>query len=364
MAELYIGLLSGTSVDGIDAALVEFEGATLRVRAATTTPFEAALREELLAFMAGRYRGDAIDDLGRLDRAVGEAFAAAALGLARSAGVAPRAVRAIGSHGQTVRHRPPSFTLQIGDPNTIAARTGIPVVGDLRRKDVALGGQGAPLVPAFHAAMFGVDDEDRAIVNIGGIANLTALPRDGSVAGSDVGPGNALLDAWCQRHTGRPFDAHGDWGASGRVDAGLLDALRGDPFFALSAPKSTGRELFSLAWLEGHLGGRERAPADVQATLVDLTASTIADAVRSARAQRAFLCGGGVHNRALRGRLEAMLAGVAVGTTAELGLDVDHVEAAAFAWLARESLAGRPSNLPQVTGASRAALLGGLWLPD
>lgn len=364
MAELYIGLLSGTSVDGIDAALVEFDDGALRVRAAATTPFDLALRDELLAFMAGRYRGDAIDDLGRLDRAVGQAFAGAALSLLAQAGVAADAVRAIGSHGQTVRHRPPGFTLQIGDPNTIAAVTGIPVIADLRRKDVALGGQGAPLVPAFHAAVFGSRDEDRAIVNIGGIANLTVLARDGVVAGSDIGPGNALLDAWCQRHTGRSFDAQGDWGAGGRVDGPLLEALRGEPYFGRPAPKSTGREHFSLAWLERQLGARELAPVDVQATLVELTAGTIADAVRTARVARAYLCGGGAHNRILVERLAAQLPSMLVRTTAELGLDVDHVEAAAFAWLARESLAGRPGNLPQVTGASRPALLGGLWLPD
>jgi anhydro-N-acetylmuramic acid kinase len=364
MAELYIGLLSGTSVDGIDAALVEFDDGALKVRAASITPFEPELRDELLGLMAGRYRGDAIDDLGRLDRAVGQAFADAALALLAQAGVEPRAVRAIGSHGQTVRHRPPAFTLQIGDPNTLATRTGIPVVGDLRRKDVALGGQGAPLVPAFHAAVFGSRDEDRAIVNLGGIANLTVISRAGSVAGSDVGPGNALLDAWCQRHTGRSFDAAGVWGASGQVDARLLDALRSEPFFVRPAPKSTGRELFSLAWLDHHLCARVLAPVDVQATLIELTATTIADAVRAARVARTYLCGGGAHNRALVDRLAAGMPGVQVRTTAELGLDVDHVEAAAFAWLARESLAGRPGNLPQVTGASRAALLGGLWLPD
>ena len=364
MAELYIGLLSGTSVDGIDAALVEFEGKALRVRAATVTPFRPALREELLAFMAGRYRGDAIDDLGRLDRAVGQAFADSTLALLEGARVAPASVRAIGSHGQTVRHRPPAFTLQIGDPNTLAAATGIPVVGDLRRKDVALGGQGAPLVPAFHAAAFGSDAERRAIVNVGGIANLTLLAPDGVVTGSDVGPGNALLDAWCHRHTGQDFDAEGVWAAGGRVDPALLAALRDEPYFDLPAPKSTGRELFSLGWLEHRLGGRDLAPRDVQATLLELTATTIADAVNGARAARAYLCGGGAHNRALMRRLEALLPTAAVSTTVELGLDVDHVEAVAFAWLARESLAGRPGNLPQVTGASRPALLGGLWLPD
>ena len=364
MAELYIGLLSGTSVDGIDAALVSFDGPGLRLHHALTAPFEPALRAELLAFMAGQYRGDAIDDLGRLDREVGQAFAAATQTLLAAAGVAPAAVRAIGSHGQTVRHRPPLFTLQIGDPNTLATLTGIPVVGDLRRKDVALGGQGAPLVPAFHAAVFGSRDEDRAIVNIGGIANLTWLGRDGRVDGSDIGPGNALLDAWCERHSGARFDADGAWGASGRADPTLLEALRREPFFALTAPKSTGRELFSLAWLERQLAKRTLRPVDVQATLLELTASTIADALRGTGAARVFLCGGGAHNGALRRRLAALLPDTTIATTAALGLDVDHVEAAAFAWLARETLAGRPGNLPQVTGAARSAVLGGLWLPD
>jgi len=364
MAELYIGLLSGTSIDGIDAALVEFEGPALRLRAASITPFDPSLREQLLEFAAGRYRGDPIDDLGRLDRAVGLAFATAALALLERAGLSPREVRAIGSHGQTVRHRPPGFTLQIGDPNTIAAMTGMPVVGDLRRKDVALGGQGAPLVPAFHAAAFAAPDEHRAVVNIGGIANLTALAPGGRVEGSDIGPGNALLDAWCQRHTGARHDERGAWGATGTFDDRLLGDMRDEPFFRQAPPKSTGRELFSLDWLERKLGDRALAPTDVQATLVELTATTIADAVRRAGAARVYLCGGGAHNLELRRRIEALLPGAPVATTAELGIDVDNVEAAAFAWLAREALAGRPGNLPQVTGASRPALLGGLWLPD
>jgi anhydro-N-acetylmuramic acid kinase len=212
--------------------------------------------------------------------------------------------------------------------------------------------------------LFAAPGEQRALVNIGGISNLTMLARDGGVRGHDLGPGNALLDAWCERHTGASFDADGAWGAGGRVDQTLLDALRGEPFFMQPPPKSTGRELFSLQWLDRHLAGQEARPVDVQATLVELTAVTIADAVMAAGATSVFVCGGGARNRALMARIAANLPGVELGTTTELGVDVDHVEAAAFAWLAREALAGRPGNLPRVTGASRPARLGAIWSAD
>lgn len=361
MAELYIGLISGTSADGIDAALVEFEP-TPRIVAARTEPFAAELRTELLQFMEGIYHGDPIDQLLRLDRLLGERFATATEGLLTTAGVQARSVSAIGSHGQTLRHRPPHSTLQVGDPNLISARLGLPVVADLRRMDIAVGGQGAPLVPAFHRAAFGSTTEDRAIVNIGGIANVTLLAADGSIHGGDVGPGNALLDAWCQTHTGAPIDDGGALAARGQVGSKLLERLRADPFFACPLPKSTGRELFNRAWLE-----RALIPgldvADVQATLAELTATTIADSLRSARPARVLVCGGGARNRHLMERLAHLLGPVPVASTATLGLDPDFVEAAAFAWLARETLAGRPGNVPSATGAQRSAVLGGRYGP-
>ena len=361
MAEKFIGLISGTSADGVDAALVEFDPAP-RVIAALTEPYPDELRHELLRFMAGVYRGDPIDQLMRLDHAVGERFASAANAVLAQSGTAAKAVRAVGSHGQTLRHRPPGSTLQVGDPNLIAARLDLPVIADFRRMDMAVGGQGAPLVPAFHRAALSSAIEARAIVNIGGIANVTLLAADGSTAGGDVGPGNALLDAWCAAQGGGRFDAGGALAARGRIDVALLERLKAEPYFARPLPKSTGRELFNLAWLEAALV-RGLTAADVQATLAELSALAIADALRPLRPARVLACGGGVHNHHLMQRLTQLLAPLPLTTTAEFGLDPDFVEAAAFAWLARETLAGRPGNAPTATGATRSAVLGGRFGP-
>jgi anhydro-N-acetylmuramic acid kinase len=361
LAELYIGLISGTSADGIDAALVDLGGTAPRLAAACTIPYPAPLRAELLGFMQGRYRGDPVDQLLALDRALGVCFADAAAAVMRAANVSAHQVRAIGSHGQTLRHRPPVSTLQAGDANEIAARTGITVVADFRRMDLAFGGEGAPLVPAFHAAAFAAPGESRAIVNLGGIANLTLLDAGGGVAGGDIGPANALLDAWCEAHTGEHYDRDGRWAASGTVDQALLAALRDEPYFARPMPKSTGRELFSLEWLAARLA--DQAPADVQATLVELTASTVADVLASAGATKAWLCGGGYRNQHLVARLRAIAGGVELAGTETIGIDPDFVEAAAFAWLAQRSLAGRSGNEPAATGASRRVVLGGRYGP-
>lgn len=361
MAELFVGLISGTSADGVDAALVEFSPEP-RLIAAKLDPYPAELRAELLDFMEGRYGGDPIDQLLRLDRLLGERFAAIAETLLASAGVPRSAITAIGSHGQTLRHRPPHSTLQVADPNLISARLGLPVVADFRRMDMAVGGEGAPLVPAFHRAAFGSSAEARAIVNIGGIANVTLLASSGAISGGDVGPGNALLDAWCARHTGAPLDTDGALAARGMVDATLLARLRADPYFDRPLPKSTGRELFNLEWLDAALPPAF-APADVQATLAELTATTIADALAVARPARVLVCGGGAHNQHVMRRLASLLAPVPVASTASMGLNPDFVEAAAFAWLARETLAGRPGNAPTATGAHRAAVLGGRFGP-
>ena len=368
MSTRFVGLLSGTSMDAVDAALVEFDDDTSRLVAHHGLPYPDDLHRELTALARpGTGGSDALDRLGAADVALGRWFARAVAELLDGAGVAPDSVTAIGSHGQTVRHRPDGpypFSLQIGDPNTIAQETGITTVADFRRRDLAAGGQGAPLAPAFHAAVFRHTGEDRAVLNLGGIANLTTLPADpdGPVLGFDTGPANTLLDAWAQRHLGRSLDDRGAWGKGGTVDQGLLARLREDDYFQRPAPKSTGPEHFDLAWLQGHLTGAETA-ADVQATLQALTASTVADALRAAlpEAKRLLVCGGGVHNHAVMTRLAEAVAPVAVESTAAYGVDPDWVEAVAFAWLARATLAGRPGNLPAVTGAAAPVVLGGVY---
>jgi len=362
---LYLGLMSGTSADGIDAALVQFpaEGGC-RFVDGLTVPWEPRLRTRLVALGQGGEL-DSLDALGDVDARIGLAFAEAAAALLVHSGIDAAHVAAIGSHGQTVRHRPssaPAFTLQLGDASRIAERTGITTVADFRRRDVAAGGQGAPLMPAFHLAMLGAADEDRAVLNLGGIANLTLIPRDGALLGFDTGPANALLDAWCEQHTGKAFDADGIFAASGVVDAALLARWRSDPWFALPPPKSTGREQFHLAWMQTHLDDGERSTADVQATLLELTVATVADALLRTLpdARRLLVCGGGVRNGQLMARLAARLPGVAVESSAMHGLDPDYMEAMGFAWLAQRTLAGLPGNLPSVTGAAGPRILGAI----
>lgn len=359
---LYLGLISGTSADGIDVALVQFtaNGHCALVRGRTYR-WDAALRARLITLGQG---GDAtsLDELGMLDVQVAQAFADAAHALLGEAGIAPTQVRALGSHGQTVRHRPQNefpFTWQLGDGNVIAERSGITTVADFRRRDVAAGGHGAPLVPAFHAALLHSDAEDRAVLNLGGIANFTLLPAVGAVRGFDTGPANALLDVWCERHTDAAFDAGGAFAVQGEVDQVLLARLLDEPWFALPPPKSSGREQFHLDWLQTRLRGDERAQ-DVQATLLELTAVTVANALQSQQpaTKRVLACGGGVHNPVLLARIAAQLPEAVVESTTLHGLDPDFVEAMAFAWLARETLAGRPGNLPAVTGARGSRVLG------
>lgn len=364
--ERYLGLISGTSADGIDAALVQFDPSP-RLLAGRTYPYDNALRDELLACSQQRMPVT-LDEVGALDQRIGAAFAAAAAALLQQAGVDAASITAIGSHGQTLRHRPVGpapFTLQVGDPSVIAERLGVTVVADFRRRDVAAGGQGAPLAPAFHVAALASADEDRAVLNLGGIANLTTLPREGVVLGFDSGPANGLMDAWALQHRGQPYDADGEFARSGQCDAGLLARLLADPYFALPAPKSTGRDQFHLGWLQAPLGDRARRPEDVQATLLELTARSCADALQASlpQARRLLVCGGGVHNRALMQRLAELLAPMIVESTAACGIDPDFVEAMTFAWLARETLAGRPGNLPSVTGARGPRVLGAIFPP-
>jgi len=359
----YLGLISGTSADGIDVALLRFEPQT-SLLAAHTYPYPEDLRAQVLA-VSQACDAVSLDAIGTLDAAIGEVFAQAALDLIERAGIDPNAVAAIGSHGQTLRHRPRDalpFTLQVGDPHRIAERCGITTVADFRRRDVAAGGQGAPLVPGLHAALFASVDEDRAVLNLGGIANVTLLPRKGEVKGFDTGPANGLMDAWMLRCRGQRFDRDGAFAAQGRPDPDLLDVLLQDPYFALPAPKSTGRDQFHLDWLDAHLAGRELAEADVQATLSVLAARSIADALLAAQPEtaRVLACGGGVHNPVLMRDIAASLGRIPLESTAAHGLDPDYVEAAAFAWLARETLAGRPGNVASATGAAGPRVLGAI----
>jgi len=355
--------MSGTSVDGVDAVLAEFADRA-RSLAATHEPFPPALRAEL----------NALQSVGEneLHRAVLAANALmdccadAVLAALERAGVAADRVAAIGVHGQTVRHRPDlGYTLQLANAARLAEATGITVVADFRSRDVAAGGQGAPLAPGMHAALFAVPDRHRVVVNLGGIANVTDLPPRGDVRGFDTGPANTLLDVWCERHTGAPFDRDGAWAATGRVVPALLAALESEAYFAAAPPKSTGRDRFNLAWLERHLAAIHppARAADVQRTLLALSVRTVANAiaVHCAGATEVLLCGGGAHNALLRSALELALAPRRVATTAEFGVPVNEVEALAFAWLAREALAGRPASLPSVTGARGARILGAIY---
>lgn len=367
MTAFFIGLMSGSSLDAIDAVLVDFDESPPRLQGQLAWPLDADLQQSL-----DELTRSGPDELARTchaDARLGHELAAAVVALLEQTGTPAARVRAIGSHGQTVRHSPdatPPTTLQIGDPNIIAEQTGITTVADFRRRDLAAGGQGAPLVPAFHQAVFSHPDRNRAILNLGGIANLTLLPRDARVpvTGFDTGPGNALLDAWISRQRGQPYDDGGAWAASGQVDRELLTTLLGEPFFHLDGPRSTGRDHFNLAWLEnGRPSLASLPPADVQATLLELTAVTVADALRAANLTdgEMLVCGGGVHNTALMQRLAGLLPDMPIRTTAAAGIDPDWVEAMAFAWLARQTLANRPGNLPGVTGASRPVILGGIW---
>ncbi|MEE8108024.1 MAG: anhydro-N-acetylmuramic acid kinase [Gammaproteobacteria bacterium] len=363
---LYIGLLSGTSLDAIDGALLSFDSELPAIISTESHALPASLRQELLRLFESPEQAD-LRMLGKLDRELGECFAGTATRLIAKSAIDAGAVVAIGSHGQTLWHEPGEngFTWQMGDPNIIAARTGIKTVADFRRMDMALGGQGAPLAPAFHRVVFAGADEYRVVVNIGGISNLTLLDPEKTVHGFDAGPGNVLMDAWCRRHQEQKFDRAGEWAASGSVIPELLDLMLAHEFFGKSPPKSTGREAFHLAWVDGLISKLELSPhlQDVQATLAELTASAIGNAVRdhAAESVRVLICGGGAKNLHLMKRLRAHLQRRSVSTTAEYGLDPDWVEAAAFAWLARETIAGRAIDLPAITGSSKAAILGGIY---
>ncbi len=359
--------MSGTSLDGVDGALVEFDGTGLRVAGFASAPFPASLKAELLALNTSG--ADELHRAALAANALAEIYADVVQQLLQAGRLGASDVRAIGAHGQTVRHRPGLFdgtgyTLQLNSPALLAERTGIAVVADFRSRDVAAGGQGAPLVPAFHQAVFGQAGSDVCVLNIGGIANLSVLGAQGEVLGFDCGPGNALMDHWCERHTGRPYDAGGAWAAQGQVLPGLLQRLLDEPYLHQPPPKSTGRDLFHPAWLQERLQGfGDAAPADVQATLTELTARVCAASVVSYGKESKLLavCGGGARNGLLMGRIGAALPGVAVQPTDALGLPSQQVEAAAFAWLARQAVHGLPGNLPLVTGAAGLRVLGAIY---
>lgn len=370
MNERYVGLMSGTSLDGVDGVLVEWVGgdsSPLRVLGHLHRPFDPSLAAELLALNASG--ADELHRAALAGNSLAKLYAAVVQQLIDSAGLAAQEVRAIGAHGQTVRHRPQQFdgcgyTLQLNNPALLAELTGVDVVADLRSRDLAAGGQGAPLVPAFHRGLFARPGEALAVLNLGGIANLTLIGADGTVTGFDCGPANALLNHWVRRHRGDAFDDGGRWAASGQVDAPLLAALQSEPYFDQAPPKSTGRDLFHPEWLARHLAARGTIAAEhVQATLAELTAWACARDLQRLlpTAHTLLVCGGGAFNAHLMHRLAALLPGVNVASTAERGLPPEQVEACAFAWLARAFVHREPASLPSVTGARGPRVLGALF---
>jgi anhydro-N-acetylmuramic acid kinase len=390
---MYIGMISGTSVDGIDAALVDFSGVIPKLIAHHSEAIPAELKTAALTFHASSE--NEIDRLGTADVQLGRLFAQAANNLLAKANIKASEVVAIGSHGQNVRHRPTAefpFTLQIGDPNIIAELTGITTVADFRRRDIAAGGQGAPFAPLFHDQILRSKTHHRAIVNIGGISNVSllsptlALPRAVAqgreqdpelpplhevrgragvkILGFDTGPGNGLLDAWIKKHKNKEYDQNGEWAATGKIDQQLLEKLLMDPYFEKPAPKSTGREYFNLAWLNNFLTNEN--PADVQATLVELTALTIIDAIKKSGWQSGELviCGGGTHNQYLMQRIKDLAKEFTVITTDSLGIPADWIEAMLFAWLAKQTMEQAKVDTRSITGARHPVILGGIYLKN
>ncbi|GAL59649.1 anhydro-N-acetylmuramic acid kinase [Pseudescherichia vulneris] len=360
----YIGVMSGTSLDGVDVVLAAIDDRMVAQQASLSWPIPVSLKEAILAICQGQQL--TLSQLGQLDSRLGKLFADAVLALLKQENLRPQEIVAIGCHGQTVWHEPlgdAPHTLQIGDNNQIVARTGITVVGDFRRRDIALGGQGAPLVPAFHQALLAHPVERRMVLNIGGIANLSLLFPGQPVRGYDTGPGNMLMDAWIWRQKGQPYDKDARWAKAGNVIRPLLQQMLSDPWFARPAPKSTGREYFNYGWLErqlAHFPGL--SGSDVQATLAELTAVSIAEQVLlSGGCERLMICGGGGRNPLVMARLASLLPGIEVGTTDEAGISGDDMEALAFAWLAWRTIAGLPGNLPSVTGASQPSVLGAIF---
>jgi len=365
-SDFYIGLMSGTSVDGIDAALVDFTDNKTHLIAFDYLPFAAELQQQIKRISQPDTQ-ISLKDYGALDAQLGLLFSQSVTALLKKASLPAYSIKAIGSHGQTIYHAPDDqwpFSLQIGDPNIIAEQTGITTIADFRRRDIAANGQGAPLVPAFHQAVFARPDENRCIVNIGGIANITVLPKNKStsVTGFDTGPGNTLMDCWINKHQQLGYDKNGEWAQSGSVNHELVELLKQDLYFSAAPPKSTGKEYFSLPWLYQYVDAGKFNPEDIQATLCFLSASTICDAIKlhAPGTERVLICGGGIHNHYLLQLIEQQLD-CPVESTAQYGIDPDHVEAVAFAWLARQTYNNLPGNLKEVTGAKNSVILGGIY---
>ena len=363
--DYYIGLMSGTSVDGVDCALVQFVGDQPRLIATHFEPIESSLREDILRLCSGKNID--LELYGNTDVSIGQLFARAAISLLANEDIERTAIRAIGSHGQTVFHYPQGdtrFTLQIGDPNSIAQISGITTIADFRRKDMAAGGEGAPLAPVLHRNCFQSTSSDRVVLNVGGIANITVLNKDGTCLAFDTGPANVLMDYWIGKHQQKNYDKNGDWAASGNIIQPLLKLLLNEPYFSRATPKSTGRELFNGLWLEGKLQklGLDLAIPDVQATLLRFTIDSIVNGIRkTSQPAEVYVCGGGVHNNAFMDNLQVQLSDCNVLSTAKLGIDPDWVEAIAFAWMAKQTGEGRTIDTTPFTGATQATVLGGIY---
>ncbi|HBX36783.1 MAG TPA: anhydro-N-acetylmuramic acid kinase [Pseudohongiella sp.] len=375
-AGLYIGLISGTSVDGIDCALIETGPEGTQLLATQALEYSPALRTKILAIC---HNGQvSLSDLGDTDVEIGKAFAAAANALMRQEGLTADQIVAIGSHGQTVYHQPQgthTFSLQLGDPNTIAALTGVTTVADFRQRDMAMGGQGAPLAPLFHQHFFHAPGQQTLVLNIGGMANITIVDMNPAACptGFDTGPGNVLMDLWIEQYCGKPYDADGAWAASGQVLPALLSVMMAEPYFSLPAPKSTGRELFNARWLGSAMqqalqleGVASYAPEDVQRTLLQLTVLSVCDAVagctgRSITQGVIAVCGGGAHNRTLMSQLQIELPAYQVVPSDDLGMPADWVEAVTFAWLASNTIGGIAMDCSKLTGSRSPVILGGIY---
>lgn len=364
-APIYIGIMSGTSLDAVDIVATRFTP-HLELINATSASFPEKLRKDLISLT--QPSDNEIDRLGVVDNELGAFYASVVCDFISGNKLDKNNIAAIGCHGQTIRHRPDfkhAFTLQIGDANIIAHQTAITTVADFRRRDMAAGGQGAPLVPAFHHAVFSSSTHDRLIINIGGMSNITALSRNGNATGFDTGPGNILLDAWINTHHEKDFDENGMWASQGQINNALLNVLLQEPYFKIPPPKSTGRELFNLYWLEEKLKtlSAKISPQDVQATLVELTATSISEAVQKHfnAFNKIYICGGGAYNTFLMQRLETLLHPRIVTSTQSLGMDPRWVEASAFAWLAKQTMERKSGNLPSVTGASNEVILGAVY---
>ena len=359
--QLFIGIMSGTSLDGVDVALVRFEAGACTLQDSHFLPYPTTLKTKLLDLHVPNQ--NELEAALLLGNALAHLYAEAVNQLLTKTGLLANKIEAIGCHGQTIRHRPElGFTLQIGNAALLAELTGITVVSDFRSRDIAAGGQGAPLVPAFHQAIFGDSTKNRAIVNIGGIANITYLAKNGDVLGFDSGPGNMLIDSWVKLHLNQDYDAYGAWAAKGVVLDSLLFNMLAEPYFALPPPKSTGRDLFNDHWLKQHLLYPHLRPQDVARTLTALTAHSIHDALnKCGNVDEVYICGGGAHNDCLIASLQALLGKAPIHSTKQLGIDVDWVEAVAFAWLAKQTIDNKPSNLPAVTGARGLRVLGAIY---